>query len=142
MKQLLMLNSFALDVRADGTYAPFSGEAWAFAGKMTLMGMCMVFAVLALLWGVLAIFKLVFAGKTPKAPKEPKAKEPKQTAAPAPKATAPTAPVVQAGTADGELVAVLTAAVAAYRAEEGATGEFRVVSFKRGGSPRAWNAGR
>lgn len=137
MKQLLMLNSFALSVRADGTYAPFSGEAWAFAGKMTLLGMCMVFAVLALLWGVLAIFKLVFSGKTPKAPKEQKKEAPAK-----PAASEIAKPTAQASGCDGDLIAVLTAAVAAYRNEEGACGEFRVVSFKRSGSVRAWNTKR
>ena len=76
-----MLNSFALSLRADGTYSPFSGDAWAFAGQMTLMGMGMVFAVLAILWGVVAIFKLIFAGKSPKATKtskQPKVKEVKK----------------------------------------------------------------
>ena len=38
------------------------------------------------------------------------------------------------------LLAVLTAAIAAYRSEEGLPeGGFRVVSFKRAGG-RAWNA--
>ena len=141
----LMWNRIALEIRADGTYAPFSADAWKFAGQMTLMGMAMVFAVLAILWGVLAIFKLIFAGKTPKAPKE--AKAPKQESKPAPAAqddvlTAVIAASIQAYQAEEnqQLVAVLTAAVAAYRANEGASGEFRVVSFKRAGGARAWNA--
>ena len=116
----------ALAVRADGTYTPFSAEAWKYAGEMTLLGMGMIFAVLALLWGILAIFKLVFV-------KDSKAKK----VAPAPKAAEPTqepvaAPVVQSSD-DGELIAVITAAIAAYRAEEGSAdiGGFRVVSFRR-----------
>ena len=144
----LMLNRIALEIRADGTYAPFSADAWKFAGQMTLMGVAMVFSVLAILWGVLAIFKLVFAGKTPKAPKAPKEPKPsKQENKPAPATqddalTAVIAASIQAYQADEnqQLVAVLTAAVAAYRASEGESGEFRVVSFKRTGGARAWNA--
>ena len=124
----------ALAIRDDGTYTPFSADAWGYAGQMTLLGMLMVFAVLAILWGVLAIFKLVFAGKTPKE------KKPEPVKA-APKAEAKAAPVPQQSN-DAELVAIITAAVAAYRQNEGAPasdGSFRVVSFKRVGG-RAWNS--
>lgn len=146
----LMFNSFALAVRADGTYAPFSGEAWSFAGQMTLLGMGMIFSVLAVLWGVLAIFKLIFAGKSPKEPKPQKpvrSKAVKKTEAKQPDDDV-IAAVIAAGIQayqedqarnDTALVAILTAAVAAYRAEEGEEGGFRVVSFKRS-APRAWNA--
>ncbi len=142
-----VLQPFALAVRDNGTFAPFSGEAWQYAGEMTLLGMGMVFAVLGLLWAVLTVFKLVFAGKTPKAPKEkPKATEEKsEKSASVPveegAISAVIAASIQAYQEDNnaELVAVLTAAVAAYRAEEGSEGGFRVVSFKRSGS-RAWNA--
>ena len=43
---------------------------------------------------------------------------------------------------DAELVAIITAAVAAYMAEEGTeyAGGFRVVSFKRVRGGRTWNA--
>lgn len=124
----------ALEVRADGTYTPFSADAWGYAGQMTLLGMLMVFSVLAILWGVLAVFKLVFAGKTPKEKKPEPVKS-----APAPKVQAAPA-VVQND--DAELVAIITAAIAAYRQNEGAEvsdGSFRVVSFKRAGT-RAWNS--
>ena len=60
-------------------------------------------------------------------------------------AAEPEPTVVQ--TDDGELVAVITAAIAAYRSsEEGLTGEaaggFRVVSFKRAAGGRAWNSNK
>ena len=93
--------------------------------------------VFALLWAVLAIFKLVFVGATPKAPKPVKEKPVEQ----APVQTAPVAaPVAQSN--DAELVAIITAAVAAYIAEEGTdaySGGFRVVSFKRVRGGRTWN---
>ncbi len=105
------------------------------AGTVTLVGMVAIFAVLALLWGLIEIMHLILAPtaksekpapapKPPKAPKEPKAPK-------APKAVA-AAPAVQAPAQNGgELIAVITAAVAAAMAEEGYTGGFRVVSFKR-----------
>lgn len=130
------LTNTALELRADGTYTPFSADAWGYAGQMTLLGMLMVFAVLALLWGILAIFKLVFAGRTPKEKKP----EPKETA-PVQQAEAPAPAETQSD--DEELVAVITAAVAAYVRDEGnpaADGGFRVVSFKRVREGRAWNS--
>ena len=144
-----LLMRATLSLKADGTYQAFSPEAWQYAGEMTLLGMGMVFAVLAILWGILAIFKLIFAGKTPKAPKAPKvkvekAKEPSAPvtdAAPSAAVTAPTpSSAVSETQSNDALIAILTAAVTAYREEEGATGSFRVVSFKRTGG--AWNTKR
>ena len=80
--------------------------------QTVVLGMGMIFAVLALLWVILSVFKLVFAGKTPKEPKPVKEKSVK--VAPAPKAEP--APVA-ATQDDGALIAVITAAVAAYMAE-------------------------
>ena len=130
------LTTAALAIREDGTYTPFSADAWGYAGQMTLLGMLMVFSVLGILWGVLAIFKVVFAEKKPKANKSAADKS-----APAQNTQEQSAPVV-AQNNDAELIAVLTAAVAAYMADEGAhaqDGSFRVVSFTRVRSGRAWN---
>ena len=55
-----MLNNFALAVRADGTYTPFSADAWSYAAQMTILGVGMVFSVLVALMVVLEIFKLIF----------------------------------------------------------------------------------
>ena len=148
---LFMLNSMALAIRENGTYSPFSGEAFSFAGQVTLLGMGMVFSVLAILWGVLAIFKIVFAGKSPKEPKQPKTPKSKASKKDVDEQSA--ADVIASVISDGvqaheedqstnndlALIAVLTAAVAAYREQEGTEGGFRVVSFKRS-SARAWNA--
>ena len=115
-----------------------SAETVTLMWQTPLLGLGMVFAVLSCLWGVLAIFKLVFTGRTPKAPKEvkaPVAEKKPETQAPAP------APV-QSASDDAQLVAVITAAVAAYMAEEGTeyAGGFRVVSFKRVSGGRSWNS--
>ena len=113
----------------------FSPERLALAGQMTLLGMAMIFAVLSALWGVLAIFKLIFAKP-----------EKKVKAAPAPKpepVVVPEPVVAPAASNDAELIAVLTAAIAAYEASQGnevAPGGFRVVSFRRANGGKAWNS--
>ena len=113
----------------------FSAERLALAGQMTLLGMAMIFSVLAILWGVLAIFKLIFAKP-----------EPKKKAAPAPKAEPVVIPEPVSAPKeadDSELIAILTAAIAAYEASNGnevAEGGFRVVSFRRANGGKAWNS--
>lgn len=117
----------ALSVDLGGAFSP---ERLAYAGKMTLLGMLMIFAVLGLLWGVLALFKVFFAEKKPK-----EVNQPKPAAAPV-----KVEPVAAAPTEDLALIAVLTAAVSAYREAENETGAFRVVSFRKTSDARAWNA--
>lgn len=138
-----LLRLGALEILPNEKAVPFSGEAWLYALEMTLMGLGMIFAVLAILWGVLVIFKLIFAGKSEKPKKEKAVKaelsEVKTVeAAPAPAATpAPTA------VGDAELIAVLTAAIAAYEAEQNPNApalNFRVVSYRRANGGRSWNA--
>ena len=120
----------------------FSAARWAYAGRMTLLGMVMIFAVLGLLWGVLSVFKYVMVGKTPK---EEKNKSAVAEVVAESVAAAETEPIVPA-TDDGELVAVIAAAIAAYRASEGMdatdASAFRVVSFRRATNGRAWNIHR
>lgn len=126
---------------ASSAYAPFSFEAWEYAGQMTLLGMVMVFSVLCALWGVLGIFKLVFARD-----EKPKKKKSLVTGVEhVETAESSASPAPAARQDDGELVAVLTAAVAAYMAAEQGVdandvGAFRVVSFKRVSAGRAWNS--
>jgi sodium pump decarboxylase gamma subunit len=114
----------------------FSPERLALAGQMTLLGMGMVFAVLATLWGVLAIFKLIFAKPAKKVKAAPAAPKAEPVVVPEPV-------VAPAATNDAELIAVLTAAIAAYEASQGnevAPGGFRVVSFRRANGGKAWNS--
>ena len=114
------------------------GEKLALSGEMLLRGMGTVFLVLAILWGIIALFS-VFSGTAEKKP------------APAPKPQAPAtkaetkaepapAPVpAPAQTDDGALIAAITAAIEAYRAEEGLSGlPYRVVSFKRKSGRKSW----
>lgn len=109
--------------------------------QTVVLGMGMVFAVLAILFLILSVFKLVFAGKTPKEPKP--VKENPIKAKPVENVSAATPAPAPTQSNDGELIAILTAAVAAYMAEEETEvpeGEFRVVSFTRVRGGRAWNS--
>lgn len=121
----------------DGLGGALSLERWAYAGRMTLIGMVMIFAVLAILWGVLVIFEKLMSKDRPKASNV-------AVAAPAPTPVADPVPVVS--TSDDEItVAVIAAAVAAYMADTGESeavynGGFRVVSFRRVQGGKAWNS--
>ena len=140
------MNMFATPVIAQlaaqaATDMPFD-ERLAYSLRMLVVGMLMVFAVLTLLWGVLAISRYFFY-EIPKRRKESKTEVAENklehiapaTPEPAPVAAAPAAPAAD----DAALVAAITAAIAATLAEEGYTGGFRVVSFRRADAPRAWN---
>ena len=103
-------------------------------GYVAIMGIGIVFLVLALIWGVLELFRVFFYVLPNK-----KASENAADATPAPE-KAPAQPASQPAPAapvqhtDDSLIAAITAAITAYRAAEGNgtyTGGFRVVSFKR-----------
>jgi sodium pump decarboxylase gamma subunit len=108
--------------------------------QTVVLGMGMIFSVLGLLWAILAIFKLVFVGK---APKEPKAKPTPAAVEQKPAASVAPAANVASAQDDGALIAVITAAVAAYIADSGEqvpAGGFRVVSFARVRGGKPWNS--
>ena len=89
-----------------------------------LLGILTVFAVLAILWGCLEVFKYVFYTIPERNKNGGAVKEEKPAPAPA--------PAPQANT-DEEIVAAIIAAITAARAEEGipASTAFRVVSFRK-----------
>ena len=137
--------------KLDMNLAPESFEERVeYALQGTVTGMLMVFAVLAFLTVVLYVSKYVFYDipnrknqKEASAPKEKKteAKPKVEKKAPVSASVEAPAPTV-APLDDGELVAVITAAIAAmiesgdYKNEF--VGGFRVVSFKRS-EKNAWN---
>ena len=122
------------------------GERAEIALQGTVTGMIMVFAVLGLLAIIMTISKVIFYD----IPRKKREKASARTAVSAPADVAPAAveaapvaaPVAEQTTDDGELAAVITAAIAAmiesgdYKNEF--VGGFRVVSFKRTSSG-AWN---
>jgi sodium pump decarboxylase gamma subunit len=105
-------------------------------GLQTLgLGMAIVFAVLIIIWGACELLHIAVhgTGKKNKGVTPVVAPPPAVTVAPAP-TPAPTV------TDDSELIAVITAAVAAVLDQP--TTSFRVVSFRRTGDKgRAWNTG-
>ena len=135
-----------LDMNLGGEDSPLDfGQRLEYALQGTVTGMLMVFGVLSLLAVILYGSKFVFNDlpnrKKEKVQKSAKAQTPVAESAPAPEAVAaPAAPVAEQN--DGELAAVITAAVAAmlegeeYKNEF--VGGFRVVSFKRS-EKTAWN---
>ncbi len=92
------------------------------AGQTLLLGMLAVFAVLAILWIVLAIMGKFFVS----APETEKKEE--SAPAPAPVQAAPVAPAVHVSN-DEEIVAAITAAISVMLDKPQSA--FRVVSFRQ-----------
>ena len=112
-------------------------EKFSLSGEMLLRGMGTVFMVLIILWLILKIFGAVFGGTTKEKPQSAPAPKAAKAEAPAP---AP-APVQTAAPAqdDSQLIAVITAAIAAYQSESGKPNlPFRVVSFTRKNNASGW----
>lgn len=119
------------------------GERVAYSLRMLVVGLGMVFVVLAILWGVLTLSR-IFLHDMPNRRREEERAGAAKAVAPAPVATVPTpAPVAAPAPAqtDDALIAVITAAISAAMAEEGSAvaGGFRVVSFRRVSGNAAWN---
>lgn len=107
------------------------GEKLAGAGITTIMGMGITFLVLILLWGCVAIMtKFTYRPK--------KEEKPQASAAPAATPAAPAAPAA----ADDSLIAVISAAIAAY--EGGSANNLVVRKIRRiSGDTTVWgDAGR
>ena len=98
--------------------------------QVTVIGLLIVFAVLIILMFVLKMMKFIFAPKAEKVPKVQKPKVVEQK---------PTAEVVEVNeTDDEELIAVITAAIAASL--NTSTYNLKIKSFRRVGSVApAWN---
>ena len=120
------------------------GEKFALCGRMILTGIGTVFLVLAILWGVIAVFGAVARLRERKeqqrimeevrnspAPNDRKAPQPEP---------AVSEPEEEPAEDPGVLIAVITAAIEAYRAAEGKpAGSYRVVSFRQKKTKKSWN---
>ena len=96
-------------------------ETFLFGGQMLLIGLATVFAVLIIIWVTLILFK-VFAHDIPS----------KRKAKPKPiSESAPSVVVTPKVADDAEIIAVISAAIAAAESESAPGMKFRVVSFKR-----------
>ena len=124
--QNLMTAGAALAIDPAARFTNFS-EALGYSLSTAFFGIAVVFGVLALIWGILEIFRVVFYT----IPNRKKASPAPKTEAPVPVKTE--VPATSAATIpnDEELVAAITAAISAFRNAEGVTGGFRVVSFKK-----------
>ncbi len=94
---------------------------------VAVIGICTVFTVLAVLWGVLELMRVIFTAKNKKTAAVP--------AAPAP-APAPTA-VPTTTEDDSELIAALTAAIAASLNQS--TSNLKIKSYRRIENAPVWN---
>lgn len=116
-------------------------ERFSLSGEMLLRGMGTVFMVLIILFVILKIFGAVFGGATKEKPQSapaPKAAKAEAPDAPAAAAPAPAQTVAPAQD-DSQLIAVITAAIAAYQSEAGKPNlPFRVVSFTRKNNASGW----
>ena len=122
---MLNLQFFALNANKEILSMP---ERLSEAGSVTLMGMAAIFFVLSLLWVCIEVMHLFLGEKEGKKEQKPTPQKPK--AVPTPQAE-PQTVVPTTAEDDGAIVAAITAAISAAMAEEGYTGGFRVVSFKR-----------
>ena len=120
-----------------GNNAPL-GERLSLALEVTILGMATVFAVLIIIWTALALLRVLLYGIPSKKTKEASDKQaPKENPVPTPSSADTVAAVVTSPAVDDkQLVAVITAAIAASEGKPASS--LRVVSFRRAGAPR-WN---
>ena len=133
----MMVNQLAANAVDLG--GAFSAERITYALEMTALGLLAVFSVLAILWGVLALFKVFMYDIPQKKAKAQKKVEPTPVVVNEPNVVTPVA-----ASNDDEVVAVIMAAISAYISADPALAEeyaggFRVVSFKRVRDKAAWN---
>ena len=119
------------------------GERALYGLQVFVIGIVTVFAVLAILWGVMSLFRLFFY-TIPQKKKAVKVDAPRPIEpfddVPEPHQI-PLATAQGGETDDKLLVAILTAAVAAYEGDgtTAPTGSFRVVSYRRAYGSAGWN---
>ena len=122
------------------------GERITYGGQVFLIGICTVFAALALLWGVISIFK-IFMYDIPQKRIKKKAEEElmahcvESDSAASVEAAVPANPAPTAEADNAQLIAAITAAITAYNTdtETGCALPFRVVSFRRSKGANGWN---
>ena len=143
-----------LDANEAGLQELTTAEKLATGLRVMALGLLTVFAVLAILWIVLLLFRVIFYHEKKPEPQRnspdtaaqsvPKTL-PVPTPAPVPATVLADAPAAvpaptPAVTDDGALIAAITAAIAAYtEGDEAFASGFRVVSFRRAEHASPWN---
>ena len=112
-------------------------ERMSYGLQVFAVGLGTVFTVLATLWLALILFK-VFLYDIPQKKEKKKAEEAAKNA-PVVEEVAETVAEEVSAEDDTQLVAVITAAIAAYTADSGNALPFRVVSYKRVSGANGWN---
>ena len=121
---------FSLAAPGEGGALSFGDRATQ-AGIVTLQGMLTIFLVLVILWGAIELMhSVLYARKKKKKIKTFISEEEKPSPAPV------EAKAFGTPEDNGAVVAAIVAAIRAMRAEEGNTGAFRVVAFKRADSAK------
>ena len=102
------------------------------------VGLGTVFAVLAILWLALVLFK-IFLYDIPNKKAAKKAEAEAKNAPAVEPVVESAAEEATSAEDDTQLIAVITAAIAAYTADSGSALPFRVVSYKRVSGANGWN---
>ena len=136
----MMVNQLAAAVNDLG--GAFSPERISYSIEMTVLGVAAVFAVLAIIWFVLSLFK-VFLYDIPNKNQNSNNKVQTKTE-PTVKQVAPVVKAAPVTDSNDATVAAIMAAISAYIAEDPElsqqyAGGFRVVSFKRVRQKASWN---
>ena len=131
-----MINNYLAKATEDLGGA-FSGERLVYSLEMTLLGLAAVFAVLAIIWAVLALFKVFSIASAKKEAAKKKA------SSPAPEAVQSVVSEPEQSDDDATVAAIM-AAISAYissdeKLSEEYSGGFRVVSFKKVRDKASWN---
>ena len=105
--------------------------------QVFIIGICTVFVVLAILWGVMALFKLFFYSIPNKSKNTKKTDVDVKRVDNVPPMEE--IPIAAPASNDTQLIAVITAAIAAYNASCGNALPFRVVSYRRTAGAGGWN---
>ena len=114
-------------------------ERMAYGLQVFVVGLGTVFAVLVTLWLALVLFK-VFSYDLPQKRAKKLAEEAASKVEAAPIVEeSPISVIEEPVSDDTQLIAVITAAIAAYNAQSGNSLPFRVVSFKRAGGANGWS---
>ncbi len=139
---MLNIGKLLLDANADGAEELATvGEKATTALQVFLLGIGTVFVVLIILYIVITLMGKIFYHDDKKKATKAAAPEPTAEAVAVENVVTEENAVTEEETDDGELVAVITAAIAAF--SEAGGGEtvpgFRVVSFKRASTATPWN---